>query len=63
MLFDKIIHFKKIDSTNLFLSRLSRKQTIKDNLVVTADFQTKGKGQREKKWNSIKKKIYYLAFT
>ena len=56
MLFDKIIHFKKIDSTNLFLSRLSRKQTIKDNLVVTADFQTKGKGQREKKWNSIKKK-------
>ena len=56
MLFDKIIHFKKIDSTNLFLSRLSRKQTIKDNLVVTADFQTKGKGQRGKKWNSIKKK-------
>lgn len=56
MLFDKIIHFNEIDSTNLFISRLSSKQKIKDNLVITADFQTKGKGQRKKKWNSTKKK-------
>ncbi|MEC8537262.1 MAG: biotin--[acetyl-CoA-carboxylase] ligase [Bacteroidota bacterium] len=56
MLFDKIIHFNEIDSTNLFLSRLTSKQKIKENLVVTADFQTKGKAQGEKKWNSTKKK-------
>ena len=56
MLFDKIIHFNEIDSTNLFISRLSSKQKIKENLVVTADFQTKGKAQGKKKWNSTKKK-------
>ena len=56
MLFDKIIHFNEIDSTNLFLSRLTSKQKIKENLVVTADFQTKGKAQGKKKWNSTKKK-------
>ena len=56
MMFNKIIRYKKLDSTNSFLSNLVRDEKIKDNLVIVADFQTKGRGQIEKKWYSQENK-------
>ena len=56
MMFNKIIRYKKLDSTNSLLSNLVRDEKIKDNLVIVADFQTKGRGQIEKKWYSEENK-------
>lgn len=47
-----IIKLNAIDSTNEFLKRLKRETHIVDFTVVTADFQTKGKGQMGFEWNS-----------
>ncbi|MCM2301439.1 MAG: biotin--[acetyl-CoA-carboxylase] ligase [Flavobacteriaceae bacterium] len=47
-----IIKLSAIDSTNEFLKRLKRETHIVDFTVVTADFQTKGKGQMGSEWNS-----------
>ena len=55
-MFNKIIRYKKLDSTNSLLSNLVRDKKIKDNLVIVADFQTKGRGQIEKKWHSEENK-------
>mgnify|MGYP001488904810 FL=1 len=55
-MFNKIIRYKKLDSTNSLLSNLVRDEKIKDNLVIVADFQTKGRGQIEKKWYSEENK-------
>jgi len=55
-MFNKIIRYKKLDSTNSFLSNLVRDGRVKDNLVIVADFQTKGRGQIEKKWYSEENK-------
>ena len=38
------------------LSKLVADNKIHDNLVVVADYQTEGRGQREKKWQSVKNK-------
>tara|TARA_S200000501_G_C20844156_1_gene752974 strand:+ start:486 stop:1085 length:600 start_codon:yes stop_codon:yes gene_type:complete len=55
-MFNKIIRYNKLDSTNSLLSNLVRDEKIKDNLVIVADFQTKGRGQIEKKWYSEENK-------
>ena len=48
----KLIKLDAIDSTNEFLKGLSRKQSIENFTVVTAENQTKGKGQMGAVWNS-----------
>ena len=55
-MFNKIIHYKKVESTNDLLSKLVTGNKTHNNLVVVADYQTNGKGQREKKWHSAKNK-------
>lgn len=55
-MFYKIIYYKKVESTNNLLSKLVDGEKLNDNLVLVADYQTNGKGQRGKKWHSTKNK-------
>ncbi|MFV8363357.1 biotin--[acetyl-CoA-carboxylase] ligase [Flavobacterium sp. ZT3P35] len=48
----KLIKLGAIDSTNDFLKGLSNKQQLENFTVVTADSQTKGKGQMGAVWSS-----------
>jgi BirA family biotin operon repressor/biotin-[acetyl-CoA-carboxylase] ligase len=48
----KLIKLDAIDSTNEFLKGLSNKQTLENFTVVTAENQTKGKGQMGSVWTS-----------
>lgn len=48
----KVIKLGAIDSTNDFLKGLSRKQQLENFTVVTAENQTKGKGQMGSVWDS-----------
>jgi BirA family biotin operon repressor/biotin-[acetyl-CoA-carboxylase] ligase len=48
----KLIKLDAIDSTNEFLKGLSNKQILENFTVVTAENQTKGKGQMGSVWNS-----------
>lgn len=48
----KLIKLDAIDSTNEFLKGLSNKQDLENFTVVTAENQTKGKGQMGSVWDS-----------
>ena len=48
----KLIKLDAIDSTNEFLKGLSNNQIVENFTVVTAENQTKGKGQMGAFWNS-----------
>jgi BirA family biotin operon repressor/biotin-[acetyl-CoA-carboxylase] ligase len=48
----KLIKLDAIDSTNDFLKRLSVEQSLENFTVVTAESQTRGKGQMGAKWDS-----------
>ena len=48
----KLIKLDAIDSTNDFLKRLSVEQSLENFTVVTAERQTRGKGQMGAKWDS-----------
>lgn len=48
----KLIKLDAIDSTNEFLKALSNKQDLENFTVVTAENQTKGKGQMGSEWSS-----------
>jgi BirA family biotin operon repressor/biotin-[acetyl-CoA-carboxylase] ligase len=49
---DNNIILKKGGSTNSYALKLKNTAVFKEGLVVTADFQTRGKGQRGKEWES-----------
>lgn len=44
------IYLKSVDSTNSYAYKAFRSGAIDSGTVVVADFQTHGKGQREKSW-------------
>ncbi len=46
------LHFKEIDSTNTYASNLLAKTTPIDGTVISADYQSTGKGQFDRKWLS-----------
>ena len=48
----KLIKLDAIDSTNEFLKGLSNKHEVENYTVITAETQSKGKGQMGSKWNS-----------
>ena len=48
----KLIKLDAIDSTNEFIKELSKSQILENFTVVTAENQTKGKGQMGSKWDS-----------
>lgn len=48
----KLIKLDAIDSTNDFLKSLNNQETLNNFTMVSAENQTKGKGQRGATWNS-----------
>ncbi|WP_026715517.1 biotin--[acetyl-CoA-carboxylase] ligase [Flavobacterium daejeonense] len=57
----KLIKLDAIDSTNDFLKALSGSQELENFTVVTAENQTKGKGQMGAVWNSEKSKNLIMS--
>ena len=51
---EKIIHLKECSSTNDFLINLNKNSSCKEGMVISADFQTNGRGQRSNNWISEK---------
>ncbi len=58
-LFNKVFYYKSLDSTNNKAFSLSH--TYKDNFVVMADQQTKGKGRYNRTWYSPKNENFYFS--
>ena len=56
----KKFNFKKVKSTNITAIRLIRSGI--DNGIVSADFQTNGKGQRGNRWISQKGNLFISIF-
>lgn len=48
----EIIHKETIDSTNNYLTKLVHEQKISHGMVILADHQTNGRGQRNTNWQS-----------
>jgi BirA family biotin operon repressor/biotin-[acetyl-CoA-carboxylase] ligase len=48
----KIIHLSETDSTNNYAARHIKENDAFDGLVIISDYQTAGKGQRSKVWES-----------
>lgn len=46
----KIIHLNSVDSTNNYTTGLARQTDIHEGLIVSAEYQTNGRGQRNSKW-------------
>lgn len=57
----KLIKLDAIDSTNDFLKSLSSQDELENFTVVTAENQTKGKGQMGAKWSSEKGKNLIMS--
>lgn len=51
-----IIHLKETVSTNAYIKELCKSNTVEEGLVVCADFQTAGRGQKGNSWESEAKK-------
>lgn len=49
-----IIHIQETDSTNNYLKQLLQEQRFEEGMIVSASFQTAGKGQRGNSWESDK---------
>ncbi len=47
-----ILHFKQVDSTNNKALEILDKEQLPEFTMLTADYQTKGKGQHNRKWHS-----------
>lgn len=46
--------FTELDSTNNYVANLVRSKNINKTFIVSADYQTEGRGQRASKWQSAK---------
>ena len=56
MLFKNIIYYDVLDSTNNFLKEIVREKKISESMIIVANFQNKGVGQRNSSWESKKNK-------
>ena len=56
------IHCAEVDSTNEELKRLFSKKELENGTLLTADFQTGGKGQMGSSWKSRKGKNFLGTF-
>lgn len=52
----EFIHAEEVDSTNDYVRSMANSFPEKEFVVVTADFQTSGRGQRGNSWESEKGK-------
>lgn len=53
MIGSEIIHFKRVDSTSNYIATLIKETKAVNGLVILADEQTEGRGQRGAKWQSL----------
>ncbi len=58
----EIIHKEIVDSTNNYLTNLVHDGKISHGLVILADQQTNGRGQRNTIWQSIKSKNLLFSY-
>jgi len=58
------LHFDELDSTNSFAESLVRTKRPENPYVITADYQTKGKGTQGRIWHAQRGEslLYTLAF-
>ncbi|MDQ3142945.1 MAG: biotin--[acetyl-CoA-carboxylase] ligase [Bacteroidota bacterium] len=56
------IHLKQVDSTNLYAQELITKINPPDGFAVFADYQTAGKGQYGRNWESASGKNLLVSF-
>ena len=61
MFTDNNIILKQTDSTNSYALELRNTDVFRMGLVVTADFQTGGKGQRGNQWESNRNENLLLS--
>ena len=61
MFTDNNILLKEVTSTNSYALELKNTAVFREGLVVTADFQTGGKGQRGKEWESNRNENLLLS--
>ena len=61
MFTDNNIILKQAGSTNSYALELKNTAVFREGLVVTADFQTGGKGQRGKEWESNRNENLLLS--
>jgi len=47
-----VIHIDSVGSTNIYAQKLLGQENVQEGLVLQADYQKRGKGQLEKKWES-----------
>lgn len=57
----KLIELDVVDSTNEYAKRLLKESDVEEGTVILADFQTKGKGQKDGYWESEKGKNLTLS--
>ena len=57
----KLIHLSEIDSTNEFILSLKNSNFFKEGLVVSSDFQQKGRGYLSNNWESEVKKNLLIS--
>jgi BirA family transcriptional regulator, biotin operon repressor / biotin---[acetyl-CoA-carboxylase] ligase len=62
MIGSEIIHFKRVDSTSNYIATLLKESKVVNGLVILADEQTEGRGQRGAKWQSIPGENLLLSF-
>ncbi len=55
------MHFEDIDSTNIYAQYLIAKSKPIDGTVISADYQTNGKGQFDRKWLADKGKNIIMS--
>lgn len=60
---DEIIFLESIDSTNSYSIQAFKNGEIKSGTVVVADFQTHGKGQRDKTWQATSRSNLLMSIT
>ena len=58
----EIIHKEVVDSTNNYLTNLVHDGKIRHGVVILADQQTNGRGQRNTIWQSIKSKNLLFSY-
>ena len=56
-----IIHFKEVNSTNETARKYLKENKLQDDFVITADFQSSGKGQLLNSWNSERGKNLLIS--
>ncbi|MBF26030.1 MAG: biotin--[acetyl-CoA-carboxylase] ligase [Flavobacteriales bacterium] len=58
-LFNKVIYFESLDSTNNYIKRLYKRFSLKSNLMVVANYQSNGRGTMGKKWFSDRNSLSF----